>query len=104
MDFQQIVQIHQKEKELKEELQKIIEKKRNEFNLLNNYRNQKEEELKVRLNQFKIDEEKNIKEYIDSQISNITNETKNLLKNFDEIDRQYIQKAIEYIKDEFFKD
>ena len=104
MDFQQIIEIHQKEKELKQELQKINEKKKMEFNSLDEYQNKKQEDLKKRLSEFTEKTEKMMKEKIDTEINKIENETKNLIKNYDVIDKKLLDKAIEYVKEEFFKD
>lgn len=104
MEFQQIIEIHEKEKELKIELQKTLEKKKNEFNLIDQYYKDKLEELKKRLEKFAQEKENQIKARVENEIENIENETKNIIKKLDTINTDLINKAIEYVKEEFFKE
>jgi len=104
MEFQQIVEIHEKEKELKNELQKVLEKKKNEYNSIDQYYKDKLEELKKKIDKYTEEKEKQVKARVDTEIENIENETKNVIKKLEVIDTNLINKAIEYVKEEFFKD
>lgn len=104
MEFQQIIEIHEKEKELKENLQKFIEKKKNEYNLIDQYYKDKLEVLKNNLDIFSEEKEKEIKTKVDNEIEKMENETKNVIKKLEIVDKNLITKAIEYVKEEFFKE
>ena len=103
MDINEIVQISNKEKELKEKLEKILESKKKQLNSIDQYRSLKKKKKKKYLAEYEVETEKKIKANIEKQTEDINNETKQLIKHYSILDPDLKKKAIDYIIEEFFK-
>ena len=103
MDINEIVQISNKEKELKDKLEKILESKKKQLNSIDQYRSSEMENAKKYLAEYEVETEKKIKANIEKQTEDINNETKQLIKQYSTLDPDLKKKAIDYIVEEFFK-
>ena len=103
MDINEIVQISNKEKKLKEKLEKILESKKKQLNSIDQYRSLEMEKAKKYLAEYEVETEKKIKANIEKQTEDINNETKQLIKHYSILDPDLKKKAIDYIIEEFFK-
>jgi len=95
--------IHDKEAEIKHNLEVISENRKKEFNNLNDYRKQKLGEIKNKLGSKKTTIQEAKEKEISKLIEDLASHTVNELKKYEKIEQSLIQDAKAFIEKHLFE-